>query len=133
MKKSSLCLLVSLLTMSFSAFVNAKAPPINRLAEQLSLTDSQRASMKAMRPHKPKIGEAPGADIRKIRQEIQQLVHRDQFDAAVVRQKYELLFQKKMERAMNRAEFENALWQILTPEQREKWKGLIAERHRKKH
>lgn len=108
-----------------------EGPRFEKMAERLSLSEEQKAAWQALFESGR---EAAAADHKRL-QEIHQTLRdmRADFDQARARQLTEELGAIQARQALRRVEHQAAIYQLLEPEQRERWEAAAERRHERDH
>ncbi|MBI2956733.1 MAG: periplasmic heavy metal sensor [Acidobacteria bacterium] len=103
-------------------------PGPGMLREMLGLTDEQVSQLRALGFKAAKGGLEARTQLQLRRLELEELLQQDEPDRALLEQKIRALAEAQQALLRHRIEQRLAFRQVLTPEQRAKFRGLMAER-----
>lgn len=101
-------------------------PRFEKMAEKLSLSEEQRAAWQALFDSGREAAAADRKRLQAIHQSLRDL--RTDFDQARARELTEELGAIQARQALRRAEHQAAIYQLLEPEQRERWEAAAERR-----
>lgn len=102
------------------------------VAKKLDLTTAQREEIKALISAQKQTRKSNKGERKATKQALMAQVHSESFDEVKVRQMLQAQQAKQLENKLESLKVQNKIWNVLTPEQQQKWQELKQRRAERK-